>query len=724
MHKRLRLLLAFAIFAEVFAFYLVMLAVFTTGYVHTFTKYQDAAAKFIAHSMSPERSLDFSPLYLYFNVLIQKFFSNPDFAVLAGQALLTSLTASMLFLLLTRYFSVWLAFIGATVFALNKSVILYTFSHEPEAFMLFFITGFALFAARNTPRSAFMGGLFLAGSILTRSNFVPLILLTPLIFFLQNNDKYLKQRCLLFLLPVILLTAGLVVRNSQLTGSFNMFGMNAGMVFYESNNPNSNGFSCVYPPIVHDYGAQFNESDVQHIMFRALARRAGGKDLSVPQVNGYWTGKALNFIFDNPLYWLSNTLKRKVIMFFHPFRVHDLDTVFWYDRVFVNKIPAVPFSLISAMAICGILICLKNRKWLLFHAIMLTQFLIVMMVYASDRQRVVVVPFFILFAVAFVSIVFGDLRLRPRSPLSYALVILLIPLSLTLSLPDMLIRDELHNWQSAAWAKELSLSAQDAMAKGDNNTAARKIAEAISYMPSSTSKIRLPGLGLDGASFETAALDFALARGRKKSFSAVFDIGYLYLKNGDISHAEYIFNELAENKTRFNRVYLQSSQPEYYLGLIALLRKDVAAAAIQFKKALEHNPGDPWVLARLYVITLNKEYSRKLFRYFDDIDAHYFLGDAYLDAREPRKAGEEFLRVLNDLPDYKDALIKLAVSAGRSGKEDLAAGIFLNALSGNDLPVRDENDIVRIFQARVKKDPDSLRKKAELEKILIFYGRP
>ena len=62
----------------------------------------------------------------------------------------------------------------------------------------------------------------------------------------------------------------------------------------------------------------------------------------------------------------------------------------------------------------------------------------------------------------------------------------------------------------------------------------------------------------------------------------------------------------------------------------------------RLKKALEKNPGDPWVLSHLVALTDEPLYKMKLFRYFDEIDAEFFLGKAYLTTGRFQDAVESF----------------------------------------------------------------------------------
>jgi hypothetical protein len=48
-------------------------------------------------------------------------------------------------------------------------------------------------------------------------------------------------------------------------------------------------------------------------------------------------------------------------------------------------------------------------------------------------------------------------------------------------------------------------------------------------------------------------------------------------------------------------------------------------AIANLKKALENNPGDPWALSHLGVLTGDSLYIKRIVRYFEQIDAEYFM---------------------------------------------------------------------------------------------------
>ena len=143
-------------------------------------------------------------------------------------------------------------------------------------------------------------------------NLFPVALIVPFYFYLKGErKKILLQRIILFTVPVFLALILLTARNYSVTGTFSPVTMNPGSVFYDGNNPNADGWHVVYPPMVELIAVEIpHEVDRGHIVYRLIPRRISGKNISIPEVNSYWANKAFNFIFDNPVYWGKQILRK------------------------------------------------------------------------------------------------------------------------------------------------------------------------------------------------------------------------------------------------------------------------------------------------------------------------------------------------------------------------------------------------------------------------------
>ena len=687
-----------------------------------FSKYQVAAKQYLEDNIPGERLLDYSPLYLYLNIFARKYLENPYRIILWIQIILVSFSMVFLFLLLKLFFNWTLSLLGTAAFLINKSLILYTRAFEPEPLLIFFILGFVYYATRllvrdtNTKVTIFLSGLFLGLSILTRSNFFPIALLTPVFFLIRYKDR---RKCLrytmIFGAPILIITGFLVLRNSIISRSFTIFQMNPGQVFFEGNNPNSWGESATYPPLVNDFSAQFkNQSDFQHAVYRYFARKIKNQSLSLNQVNWFWTRKGLNFIFDHPIHFFKRLLV-KVNFIFHNYRRHDLEDVYWNDQKLSTKFPTIPFALISAMAILGMLVSVKKYKERLFvYAVLLWQVGLMLLLYVSDRQRVVIVSMMIFFAVDFL-----NWMLSKRKNIFVGLLVLVIaPL---LYFENQLMKDEGYLWLRYSLADQAMVRASLDRKNGNLTASVQENALSLAYAPWQMEKRQLSGLPCKEKDLKELSLRLAAALGIKNP-SSLFDLGVLFLENGKLSEAEYILKILAEEKHEFSRQYAQSSLPEFYLARVYELKGDKTAALSCLEKALKRNPGDPWVLARFFALTGKPAYKRKLSRYFDEIDVQFFLGKALLEAKKYPEAVECFSYVKEKLPQYRKGLIYLSIALGAVGEYQKAVGNYLNALALSKDPVFAEEEIIAVFKKFAEQNPKDPEAKKLLKMVLNQFG--
>lgn len=663
-------------------------------------KYQILAQHYLNNELEQERLLDLSPLYFYVHIIARKISTNPNALILWIQIVLSACSSVFLFHLIHSFFSHLIAFLGVFVFITNRSVILYTGAFEPEPFMIFFILGFLVFSTSPRRNNSFLSGIFLSLSLLTRSNFFPLIVLVPI--FLRLNYKPHKKfvrSMILFELPVLIVLSFLLIRNTSITGSFTPFSMNPGYVFFEGNNPNSTGESAIYPPLVNDVKQDFEQQpDVQHIIYRVFARRIKGEDLSIPGINAYWTNKAKNFIVDYPEHFLK-LLLTKVNFFFHNFRRHDLSNIYWNDYILQKRLPTIPYAFISAMALLGMIFSMKTwKKRLLIYTVFLAQFGIMLLTYVSDRQRVVIVAVMIFFA--------AETLHRAIQSKTYRFMILgsILVLFPFFYMHNDLMKEDTYTWNRYSLANQILQEARQGREDGNWQLASAKNAHALALVPANIENTRLTKLSFPAKKFREYALDIALSF-QEQDFSALFDLAILYIQTGRLAKAQFLLKRLVDGNYAFNRQYIQSSQPYFYLARISELHNESQEAVTFLEKALHNNPGDPWVLSHIFALTNIPLYKTRISRYFDEIDAEFFLGQAFLDTGRYEEAVKSFCYVVEKLPEYRKGKIYLSIALGAVGKYEQAVKHYLSAIRMRREPIFREQDVLSIFRTVAEKYP-------------------
>ena len=234
---------------------------------------------------------------------------------------------------------------------------------EPEAFVIFFLLGFLFSASRKGLVWPLIAGIFFGLGLLTRANFLPVLVVVPFYYFWHEQARWKKAAVsvLLFLLPVTgsLLFLGY---NSRAVLGYPMISMNPGTVFYEGEQPDILRTGGDVPPARHRVCAPVpGRPDYQHVAYRLFARGAVDPALTIPEVNAYWAGKGTNFLRDHPGLAVKR-LFRKLFLSLHGFDWHDLVTTYWNQKKLRRGwMPGFPFGVISALALLGLIVC--RRAW-------------------------------------------------------------------------------------------------------------------------------------------------------------------------------------------------------------------------------------------------------------------------------------------------------------------------------------------------------------------------
>jgi tetratricopeptide (TPR) repeat protein len=716
------------------AIFLFSLALHSTVYYTLFSKnkpfpkYPDFACQYVHSACNPERLADFSPLYLSVHIIAQKYLPRPNEAIVWLQFVLMAGSGVLLFLFLRSFFSSGVAIAGAMAFITNRSIVVYSGVFEPEVLLIFFLLGFLVVVVRKSRPMAFVAGASFALILLLRLNLLPVALIVPLYFYLNGErNRILLQRTILFIVPVFLAITLLAIRNHSFTGTFSPVTMNPGYPFYCGNNPTANGQIGVYPPMVQFVAKEIpKEVDRGHIAYLLFPRRISGKQLSIPEANSYWAHKALNFIVDHPIYWFKGII-RKCYTTFHAVRWHDVDQVGAIDhRLQKTMIPTVPFGLISAMAIIGMLLSLRAwRERLVFYAVILCQIGVMAMTFASDRQRISVLALFVFFAAALLTALL-DRNTAGRRKIM--LTVAALGLFLFLSMKNDLIKDGLYQRSQIERAQMLLFKAQKDRSEGNLPQASEENAMVMALAPYFTES-RLSGLMFAGQTYSERALSFAESLHTGKAgkagmagFSSQLDIALLCMENGRLTQAETILKELIRGRRAFNRTSAQSSQPCFYCAKVYELQGREPEALSSLRKALTNNPGDPWVLSHLAVLTGDRHYNDAIIRYFDEIDAAYFMGLASLDNDRIDEAVKNFDYLVEKVPEYRDGLIYLSVALGAKGDFDRAARSYVQAIKKKGEPIFGEKEIINIFYQWAKQNPQNTESRYYLGIILRGFG--
>jgi tetratricopeptide (TPR) repeat protein len=171
-----------------------------------------------------------------------------------------------------------------------------------------------------------------------------------------------------------------------------------------------------------------------------------------------------------------------------------------------------------------------------------------------------------------------------------------------LYIQNNIMKDEMYQVNQATACEGVMIEAVRLREAGDLEGAAAANAMGYALAPWNSEGIRLAGVPFSGATIAQRALGMALWQ-KEQAPSRLFDLAVLYTEAGRLDEAEPIFRYLAGSGFRFNRQYNQSSEADFYLARICQQKGQAEKAVFHLERALENNPGDPWVLSHLWVLT-------------------------------------------------------------------------------------------------------------------------
>ena len=678
-----------------------------------FQKYLSGAEKLISGDLPSERISDFSPLYLQYHVLLNKVFKDPVPPALGSHILLISLSAMFLFMTLRFFFPFLISLAGYLIFLFSPEILVYEKVMEPEPFQIFFITAMIYFLFRYFKsqksllnRNLVLSGIFLALTLLTRSNLFFLVILIPVWLYFYSKRAGGKQIDLMalssFVIPSITAILLIILMNVVNTGSFSIYYQNPGYILFEGNNPNSTGQSAIYPPLIDDMAYEYTgEPDVHHQIYRDFARSVTGNDLSIKEVNSFWSKKAMNFIVDHPFHFVKNSIL-KLHYFFHDYRRHDVIEANDYDsKLKGSGLPLFPFWILSVLALSGMIIGIKRfPEFFPFYIVILIQLGVLLAGYVSSRQRVSVIVILIFFA----CLSFELFIKKPK-------LILVLLFVIAAAVPSLLIRNDRMQEEDFLWkvygrSAELWNEARMERDKLNFEKAREFAAGSVILTPWLDEGKRPAGLYFGKKGFSSYSLIY-IKDPAKFTFSQKMNYAILLLNSDKLDESEKILEDLEKRDFTFKRDFDHSSQPSYYLGIIKIKRGDSEEALECFKTALHKTPGSPFALSRLFALTGDEQYLKKLERYFDRIDSSYLIGRAFLDLKMYHSSVKYLSYVREKLPDYRRGNILYAVALAGSGDLINSYNIYTEVLKKRGEPVMFESQTIRIFRSRVEKQPDN-----------------
>lgn len=703
-----------------------------------FRKYILAAEQWRAGELPAERLVDFSPAYLRLARIAVGRFDDPEGVLLGLHVVLVALAVAGLHTLFARRVSPGLAWLGTGILLLDRHLLVYTRVLEPEIPLLACLVGVALLLqhsllehgsdhdpanrrdiGRRAVADLAAGGL--AGmAVALRPTFLPVFLAVPIYHALtvpagrSTRIRWIALRSLFFLLPLVLIGPLLIARHAEwATDDPWAPTMNPGTVFFEGNHSLSRGTSAVYPPSVAGLLPWHpDEPDVAHVLYRDVVR-AEESTATVADVNAFWSSRARAHLVDEPRAALDRFLA-KARYAFHSFRWHDLPAAWLLDARL--PIPTIPLAPISALAILGGLVTAirwretlaRNLAFLVLAAVPLA---VMLVFYVSARQRLILVPALVYFALLAVESL-ASRRGPIRRSIGVLLVVVLVPI---FSWLDDAQRDEIHRRSSAA-ALDHGLAAL----RASNEPFGRHVdalVDAFAAGPSHLDALRPAWIPSDDATLDervaeeiSPTLDSAPAARR-------FDAAAILVALGSsdparLDEAEALLESLAEEGFRAYRRGLEPSDPRILLARVATARGEIERAAGLLREVLDDTPGDAFALADLASLGVAESSGAlaELARTYSRADVDWLVGLALRRADRPTEALVHLDRLAAALPRWRPVHAHRALALAALDRFDDAVGALLEANQFGPDPLvepRKTRDLLERFAVAHPRDAEA-----------------
>ncbi len=528
----------------------------------------------------------------------------------------------------------------------------------------------------------FIAGFVLSLAVLVRPNLLMLIpVIIACIYLLKTTLLTKVKSSLVFLVGVLILLSFTGIRNYIIGKDIVMVNYSGGINFYIGNNLESDGVSAVLPA----YGNDWDEYSIAEIELE--------RELKPSEVSHFWLMKGLGFIGDYPFRSLLLFI-RKSYLLLNGKEISNNQNIYRYVKdssimrflLFISGSKrlyfAFPSSIVISLALSGILLSLKTRRFLLPYLIIISCGFSVVIFFVSSRYRMPLLTFIIPFSAYSIYWILMSVREKRKIFIWFISFMPFLFLSnydpYRISMENnalefynlgnvFLNRGELD--KAEEYYKKgiksdfyfprlhLNLGAVYYM-KDDPKGAEEEYQTEIRINPLEAKTyhnlavlLEKEGKAKDAILYERQAIE------RMPRFAEAYvNVGRLYVKVEKYDSAE-AFLEKA------NRLKKNDKKILSLLGLVNIKQKRFERAIVFYRKAIElmdNSAVSYYNLAVAYIALGDLRAAREhlqsaIYLDRDFAAAHYNLGMIYLEEGDVVKAEEEFKEALRIQPDFLEA---------------------------------------------------------------------
>ncbi|HSG27199.1 MAG TPA: tetratricopeptide repeat protein, partial [Candidatus Krumholzibacterium sp.] len=589
--------------------------------------YVDMARDIAGGNWARREAFFMGPLYPYLMAFVFSVFGKGFTAMRLIQASGGAFTVVLTYIIGTRMFRPSVAMLGALLLALYGTItffegqLLMTWLGTLFNLLLLYVllgrprkTGFLSLLDRHYTVRPVAAGVLLGLSALARASILVLFpVILAWIFFVDRDGRRLV-RAAVFTAGVMAAILPVTLHNRAASGDTVLITSNGGMNFYIGNNPSATGVYA--PPMGIDVS---NDITTERYLERRL-----GRDLGPSEISGFWLGRAMDFIREDPGREIS-LLLRKSLLLINGYEWPQIESYDLSKGDFgIFRLLFVNFWMISALGIAGMLFSVRRwRELFLLHWFVIAYSLSIILFFVTDRYRVQAVPVLSLFAayaaVETVSRLF-------KSPKKAWFPLLLVAALLLLTRPGLFAID-----RQRLSAQEHIHRAIRYNAAGQTESAIGEVDKAIRSCPEDTDPY-----------IQRAAIN----RDAGRLPQAIADYGRALEMDPDMPHVRYSLAILLEET------------------------KDHARAAEEYRKAIEQDPLMIEAYNNLGILYRQMKQYEQAIRYFrqvlvmdpDYIKAYNNMGAAYAESGDRETAIIVFQEAIRRAPDYPHSYKNLAMA--------------------------------------------------------------
>jgi len=351
-----------------------------------------------------------APLYPFFLSFIFILFGSSIKAALFIQALLGVISCYLVYHITIRLFrNRWIGLLSAFLMAIYAPAIFYNGMLLMATLVSFLYLVFIVVLLKALEENKFwiwgVAGITLGLSALARGTillFIPFLILylIGIVWKAGMIEKDKRERMNLimqkgaypsiaFLLGVFIMILPVTLRNYIKGKDLVLINANAGITFYEGNNPWATGMYMDPPGL--DLGEDFNGAKIAGYLEK--------RPLRPSEVSRFWFDESWRYIQENPLNFLK-LIGKKLAYFWNQYEIPNAENIYFaekYSRIF--HIPLLSFLFAGPLGVLGIIMAFGRKVSRVFILLLflLSHMVSIVLFFIAARYRLPITPLLIIF---------------------------------------------------------------------------------------------------------------------------------------------------------------------------------------------------------------------------------------------------------------------------------------------------------------------------------------